>query len=397
MNHPSDDALNAAWNDLATGHDPGASLGIDPTDAAMLRSMRNTAASIEPDPAFREQLWADLSRRPAIPATSPMVTPSLLASAAHRTGATTMTPRLATTSRRWSPPIATIAAALVIALVGYGALSLSGANPSGLNLDLNQVPNASAQGQGQELSDNPVVGTWVVWANAYTGSNTVIQTVTFEPDGTLLTQFVLAQVGTTPGTWKVEEDGRITYTFTAVIRGETLSNFTGEEPFIPQLFQISGSFGLAADQKTWEDERTSSIFLTVDPSGNSYRLTEPDDVANPQPWLNVDIRSPERIEDLIARSPEMTAEQEALLNASGSQPSDSANATIQANEAAVPTPTQSQVTVTPIATTALPTPTAAIEQQATISTQATMTAETATTQPIPTEQATVTPIATLAP
>ncbi len=71
MNHPSDDALNAAWNDLTTGNDPGASPGIDPADAALLRAM-HAAANIEPDPAFRDQLWADLSRRPAIPAPSPV-------------------------------------------------------------------------------------------------------------------------------------------------------------------------------------------------------------------------------------------------------------------------------------------------------------------------------------
>ena len=409
MNHLFDDALNAAWNDLATGNDSGVSAGIDPAAAALLRSMHNTAAGIEPDPAFREQLWVDLSRRPAIHAPAPESTPSLPVSAAHQMEDAAMTPCLGTTSRRWSPPIATIAAALVIILVGYGALSLSGASPSGLHLDLNEVPNASAQGQGQELSDNPVIGTWVVFSDAFTSSGAILQLITFQPGGILDVQFAFGRTGSAAGTWTMDTNSTVRYDYTSLLQAEHIdADFSYGDPVLPLGVRYSGSFRLSDDQQSWEDEQSTGTVLAADQNGNPIRLSESDAEAT-DPSSDVILRSPERLTSLINRSPEMTAEQkEWLNNGQAADPSVGLGVTTPR-----PSTPPAQVTVTPIPTTSIPVPTAAVEQQATISAQATMTAEaafpsvidstdelptaTATTQPTPTEQVTVTPIATLAP
>ncbi len=402
MNHLFDDALNAAWNDLATGNDSGVSAGIDPADAALLRSMHNTAAGIEPDPAFREQLWVDLSRRPAIPAPSPMVSPSLPVSAAHQMEDAAMTPRLGTTSRRWSPPIATIAAALVIILVGYGALSLSGASPSGLHLDLNEVPNASAQGQGQELSDNPVIGTWVVWANVFSNTNSVSTLMHFESDGTLIAD--IAGLAQGNGTWSTDEQGRIAFRYATFPDFDQFDDrYDAEAPALPNLYQVAGSFQISEDGSTWIEQQWGGTTIGIDQHGQPITASY-DDVAEAGLQPGIAYHSPERLDDLIGRSQNATDEQRIWLEGSGQALDENADSSAGPDVTAPHPSTQAvQVTVTPVPTSLRPTPTVNPEAQATVYVQATMRAESAlptetpVAQIIPIEQATVTPIATMAP
>lgn len=375
MNHPSDDALNNAWNHLAAGNDPGASPGIDPTDATLLRALDNAAAGVAPDPAFRDQLWADLSRRPAISAPSPVATPSQPTPAAYRTGEIAMTPRRAPTGRRWSPPIATVAAALVIVLVGYGALSLSGANQSGLNLSLNEVPNASAQGQAQALSDSPVVGTWVVFADAFTSSGAILQLITFHPGGILAVQFAFGWTGGAAGTWTMDANSTIRFDYTSLVQAEHLdANFSYGDPVLPLGVHYSGSFRLSDDQQSWENEQLTGTVLAADQNGNPIRLSE-SDAKETDPNSDVIVRSPERLSSIIDRSPEMTAEQEDWLN-NGPAADPSVGLNVNAPRPSTP---PAQVTATP----SPPTPTVAVEQQATIYAQATITADTPTETLVP--------------
>ncbi len=315
-----------------------------------------------------------------------------------------MTPRLAPTGRRWSPPIATIAAALVIALIGYGALSLSGANPSGLNLNMNEVPNASAQGQsqGQAMSDNPVVGTWVIWANVFSDTNSVSTLMHFEPDGTLVADIAGFAQGN--GSWSTNAKGRIAF------RYATFPDFTQfddqyetEAPTLPNLYQVTGSFRMSDDGTTWIELQWGGTTLGIDQHGQPIAVSY-DDVAEAGLQPGIQYHSPERLDDLIGRSLEATDEQREWLESGGHPP----NGTVESGagfDVTVPHPSTPpvQVTVTPIPTISIPTPTVAVEQQATIYAQATGSAgaalptETPMVQSIPTEQVTVTPIATAAP
>ncbi len=405
MNHPSDDALNNAWNHLAAGNDPGASPGIDPVDATLLGALHNAAAGVAPDPAFRDQLWADLSRRPAISAPSPVTTPSRPAPVDHRTGEIAMTPRLAPTGRRWSPPIATIAAALVIVLIGYGALSLSGANPSGLNLSLNEVPNASAQGQGQEMvmSDNPVVGTWA-WLADFSGGPFNIEGPSNFPIAIAMTLNAGGGVTATAvgdwtghGTWSLNGDS-ISLQFTVLASQEALKRQGyvlsippeyGQTNYVPNILVWSMSFRLTDDGNQWENV-SLDIEMGVQPTSFEVGSDNPgffvlsDFVSGDQP--SDDPPLVRRLDNVIESAPTISAQEAGLESADP--------------EASTP---PAQVTVTPIPTTLLPTPTVYLEAQATVYVKATMTAESAlpTETPLaqlnPTEQVTVTPIATVAP
>lgn len=370
MPTPSDDALNAAWNDaIADRNEPSANHdGIDPADAQLLRTMHGAANRTQPDPVFRDGLWAELTQRVATGAGAP-VTPE---KPAVWTGANAMRPvmRTAPSGHRWSSPLATIAAALLIALVGYGALSLSGANPSGINLDLNDVPNASAQGQAQEIAANPVVGTWVIWANAFSDTNTVSILLNFEPDGILTSDISGLMRGA--GQWTTSTNGRISFQYTAFQPYDQIADrYQIGDPVIPILFQVGGSFRLTADGRTWEDEQWSGTTIGIDASGSPVKRVE--DIDAPGSTAAGTVRhAPERLEDLIARSPDMTTEQQEFLDAGGNQPSVS------------------------------PMPTLDPGQQATVVVQATMTAVTGQqgradagdASPPPAAQVTVTPLPT---
>ena len=272
MTLPSDNMLNSAWNDLGAGREPDTAPGLDPTDEALLQAMHVTAGTVRPDPAFRDQLWADLSRRPIVSVPTAAVAPSLPASQANRSGVATMTPRLAPTGRRWSPPIATIAAALVIALVGYGALSLSGANPTGLNLDLNKVPNASAQGQGMTQSDNPVVGTWGWMGPVGFGDSVgpdIYATLTLGPDGTVIFTPSWDAVG--HGTWTADDSGRIQMDISWIYTSDYYEGLEQEgmdetrpRTIYPALATFRVAFKVSNDGQKWEDQTISYEVLVRD-------------------------------------------------------------------------------------------------------------------------------------
>ncbi len=270
MTHPTDDTLDDAWNDIV--QDSDAYSALDPTDTDLLRAMQSTASTVQPDPAFRDQLWAELSRRPIIATPAPTADPSLPAPHANRSGAPTMTPHPGLARRRWSPPIATIAAALVIALVGYGALSLSGANPSGISLNLNEIPNASAQGQGMGQRDNPVVGTWA-WTGSFgmesSSSPDIFATLTFDADGTLIFTPTWNAVG--HGTWTVDDDGRIdvdlSWLYTSDYFQESEqsgADQTSSTNIYPALVSFRIGFTLSSDGQRWEDQTVTYDLLVRD-------------------------------------------------------------------------------------------------------------------------------------
>ncbi len=272
MNHPPDDPLNAAWNELANGPELDTSRSIDGTDTALLRAMHATAGMVQPDPAFRDQLWAELSQRPVIATPTPTATWSLPGSFANRSGAPTMTPRRVPTSRRWNPPIATIAAALVIALVGYGALSLSGVNPSGINLNLNEVPNASAQGRGMAQVDNAVVGTWA-WLGSFgteaSSSPDIIAILTLSADGTLIFTPTWNAVG--QGTWMADEAGRIQIDISWLYTTDYFEDLQQEgrdeataTTIYPALTRFRIGFTLSRDGQSWEDQTFAYEMLVRD-------------------------------------------------------------------------------------------------------------------------------------
>ena len=256
MTHPTDDTLNRAWNHM--GQDPDVSEALDPTGSVLLRAMQATAASVQPDPAFRDQLWAELSRRPNVAAPAPTATSSLPVSTPIQSGALTMTPRLAPGNRRWSPPIATI----VIALVGYGALSLSGANPTGINLNLNEVPNASAQAQGMAQSENPFVGTWAWLDDSLNPSAShfpILMSMTLDAGGGVTATGVGDWIG--HGTWS--SDGTfISVEFSVLVTQEALKRMapvpsdavtSGFGEYIPNILIWTMAGRLSNNQTRWED------------------------------------------------------------------------------------------------------------------------------------------------
>ena len=354
MTHPTDDALNSAWNDIVSGKDAGWVSEAETTDASLLQAMHATADTVLPDSAFRDQLWADLSRRPVISAPAPAAAPSLPTSFANRSGAPTMTPRLAPASRRWSPPIATIAAALVIALVGYGALSLSGANPSGINLNLNEVPNASAQGQGMAQSDNPVVGTWAIWANAFSDTNSVSTLMHFEASGTVVADIAGLYQGT--GTWSVDPEGRINYQYTAFPPLDQVEDqYQAGDLAFPNFFELQGNFRISDDGLTWIDEHQSGTTIGINQFGQTFRLIHNDErLAGAGPGIV--FRGPERVDDLVARSRDATDQERDWLENGGHQADDTTGFDVNAPP---PSGNSDQVTVTPLPTYIVSTPTSA--------------------------------------
>jgi hypothetical protein len=396
---PSDDALNAAWNDLVAGR-AGLSAGRDgigSADAQFLQSMHGAASRTQPDAGFRDGLWAELAHRPATGAPPQ----AIVTVPRFRTevGAMRPVPQVASSGRRWTSQIATIAAGLVIALVGYGALSLSGANPSGLDLGLTDVPNASAQGQGQEIATNPVVGTWA-WLDDFsggTGSLPIVSTLTLDAAGGVIATAVGDWTG--HGTWSSSGDA-YTVQFSVLFTQEALKRQGydhsippdyGQTNYIPNLLVWKMTFTLSDDAKQWDNVSTW-IGMGVQPTTTTLGSNDPQFFVvsdyPPDNELNDDPPLVRRLDAVIESAPTINAEDAGIES---SRPSTTGE--LVASSAAIESP--------------LPTPTGNPTERAAIYIQATTTAVTnhqgppntsgavaGGTVPTPTQQVTVTPIPT---
>lgn len=396
---PSDDALNAAWNDLvagrdepSTGHD-----GIGPADAQLLHAMHGVASRTQPDAGFRDGLWAALANQPATGAPPPAIV--TVPRIRTEVGAIRSVPRMASSGRRWTSQIATIAAGLVIALVGYGALSLSGANPSGLDLGLNDVPNASAQGQGQEIATDPVVGTWA-WLDDFsggTGSLPIVSTLTLDAAGGVIATAVGDWTG--HGTWSSSGD---TYTvqFSVLFTQEALKRQGydssvppdyGQTNYIPNILVWKMTFTLSEDLVQWENVAThleSGVQATSFTEGSNDPLffVVSDFVSDTA--LSDDFPPIRRLDAVMESAPTISAQEAGMESSRPSTTGESA-----ASSTAIESP--------------LPTPTGNPTERAAIYIQATATAVTnhqsppnisgavaGGTVPTPTQQVTVTPLPT---
>ena len=306
-------------------------------DRDLVVRLDQAASGIAPDPHFADRLWAELDRRSG---SNPEAVPTWARPAGNEALLAPVTGpvfashpgRRRRSAPRWASPLTTIAAALVIAVIGFGALSLSGADPG--DLLRQDVPKASAQGTAGE--GDAVVGTWVIWDDSF-GSSTILALMTFYPNGSLAIQYTLAKTPIAFGSWSEESNGTIRFASNGLFSSESIEDRWLESTEaglpIPVLVQLSGSMQLGDDGRFLSGEWTrEGEFILVNQDGDVYRY--PDEVTTSDDSV-VGSSYAERLEDVIARATDLSPEQMDALQALGSSNSSS----------------------TPPATTALPTQT----------------------------------------
>ncbi|HEV2529985.1 MAG TPA: hypothetical protein VGT61_16185 [Thermomicrobiales bacterium] len=282
----------------------------------LLDHLDGAAASIRPDPRFTDRLWAELqdlrSEVPTWARPAGQEAPAIAAPAIPVLGEPPVQRRRS--ASRWASPLTTIAAALVVAMIGFGALSMSGADPG--DLLRQEVPNASAQGMAGDGHD--VVGTWVIYGGLTL--NGYDQLITFNAGGGVTMQ-VRGVLEPWFGTWEMTEDGRVAVDISTLIPPTSVQEqFQPDALFLPSTIRMEGSFRLSADGSTWEDERFEAqyiVFLNNGVPNPQPRLLPMDDSSETRSIgrLSGGNGSPERLESAVLGAMELTPQQVATFQA----------------------------------------------------------------------------------
>jgi hypothetical protein len=336
-----------------TDHDdfrPGAG-GVPSGDDRFLAGLRRAATGIEPDRHFADRLWADLSA-PAPRLADPYGDASA-ERPADQHGRTDRRPsrpagRARRLAGRVASPLTTVAAALVIALVGYGALSLSGTAPGALFE--RGAPNASAEGQA--MADHPIVGTWAIRTTTPFGFDAIPMVMTFDAGGGLMVSHTFRPFEQGIGTWATSDAGEVTFDFTMMVTQDFLEEtFEDEAPWYPQFARQTGTARPLAEGGRWAVRLTGFDFVLWhnDGSGDLGRLPlEGPSSASPAP-VNDEMEAI-RMDELIDDAPLLTAAEASALESSRIDPLD-------ASPVASP-----QLTAPTLGPSAIPTPTVAPTQ-----------------------------------